>query len=146
MGASYGGYLVMAALTFAPDEFNVGVNIFGVTNWLRTLRTIPPFWADFKASLYNELGNPFSDDSIRLKRISPLFHTNNIVKPLMVLQGSNDPRVLQIESDEIVKAVQENGIPVEYVLFSDEGHGFRKMENEIIAYKKIVLFLDKYMN
>ncbi|MCK5170841.1 MAG: S9 family peptidase, partial [Bacteroidales bacterium] len=145
IGASYGGYMVMAALAFAPEEFNVGVNIFGVTNWIRTLRSIPPFWADFKASLYNEVGNPYSNDSLRLKEISPLFHADNIVNPLMVLQGSNDPRVLQIESDEIVNAVRENGVPVEYVLFSDEGHGFRKMENEIEAYKKIIQFLDEYM-
>ena len=145
MGGSYGGYMVMAALTFAPEEFAVGVNIFGVTNWLRTLKSIPPYWESFREALYAELGDPFSSDSTRLYNISPLFHANNVTKPLMVLQGANDPRVLQVESDEIVAAVKSNGVPVEYVLFDDEGHGFVKKENEIEGYGKVKLFLDKYL-
>lgn len=145
MGGSYGGYMVMAALAFHPDEFAVGVNIFGVTNWIRTLRSIPPWWEAQKNALYNELGDPTSEDSLRLYRISPLFHAENITKPLIVLQGANDPRVLQIESDEIVEAVRKNGVPVEYLIFDDEGHGFRKKENQIKGYGKILEFLDKYL-
>lgn len=145
IGGSYGGYMVMAALTFAPEEFNVGVNIFGVTNWLRTLKSIPPWWESFRKSLYDELGDPTTADSVRLYQISPLFHAKNVTKPLMVLQGANDVRVLQAESDEIVAAVKENGVPVEYVIFDDEGHGFRKKENEIEGYGKIREFLDKYL-
>jgi dipeptidyl aminopeptidase/acylaminoacyl peptidase len=91
------------------------------------------------------MGDPFSADSIRLYRISPLFHASNVIRPLMVLQGANDPRVLQAESDEIVAAVKQNGVPVEYVLFEDEGHGFMKRENEIEGYGKILQFLDKYL-
>lgn len=145
MGGSYGGYMTMAALTYAPEEFNVGVNIFGVTNWMRTLKSIPPYWESFRESLYKELGDPFSADSVRLKRISPLFHTEKVTKPLIVLQGAQDPRVLQVESDEIVAGVRKNGVPVEYVLFEDEGHGFVKKENQIKAYSSIVKFLDTYL-
>lgn len=145
IGGSYGGYMTMAALTYTPEEFEVGVNIFGVTNWLRTLRSIPPWWESFKEALYLEMGDPNTEDSIRLHRISPLFHAENVTKPLMVLQGAKDPRVLQVESDEIVEKVRENDVPVEYVLFEDEGHGFVKKENQIEAYEGIVQFLDTYL-
>lgn len=145
MGGSYGGYMTMAALTYTPEEFKVGVNIFGVTNWIRTLKNIPPWWESFKDALYDELGNPHTADSVRLKRISPLFHTDKVTKPLMVLQGAKDPRVLQVESDEIVAGVKKNGVPVEYVLFEDEGHGFVKKENQIKANSQILSFLDKYL-
>ena len=145
IGGSYGGYMTMAALTYAPDEFKVGVNIFGVTNWIRTLNSIPPWWASFKDALYKEMGDPNTADSVRLKQISPLFHTKNVTKPLMVLQGAQDPRVLKIESDEIVEGVKKNGVPVEYVVFEDEGHGFVKKENEIEGYGKILKFLDQYL-
>ena len=145
IGGSYGGYMVMAALTFEPEAFNVGVNIFGVTNWLRTLKSIPPYWESFRTALYDEMGDPTTEDSVRLYNISPLFHTANVTKPLMVLQGANDVRVLQVESDEIVAGVKANGVPVEYIVFDDEGHGFRKKENEIHGYGKIKEFLDQYL-
>jgi dipeptidyl aminopeptidase/acylaminoacyl peptidase len=144
IGGSYGGYMVAAALTFTPEEFDVGVNLFGVTNWLRTLKSIPSWWEAQRKALYKELGDP-DVDSVYLRKISPLFHAENIQKPLMVLQGANDPRVLKAESDEIVEAAKANGVPVEYVVFDDEGHGFRKKENEIVAYGKILKFLDEYL-
>jgi len=145
IGGSYGGFMTMAALTFAPEEFEVGVNIYGVTNWLRTLKSIPPWWESFREALYLEMGDPYTEDSIRLHRISPLFHTENVTKPLLVLQGATDPRVLQIESDEIVESVRKNGVPVEYVLFEDEGHGFVKRENQITANESILEFLNTYL-
>lgn len=145
IGGSYGGYMTMAALTYTPEEFAVGVNLFGVTNWIRTLKSIPPWWESFKDALYKELGDPYSADSVRLKEISPLFHTDKVTKPLIVLQGSQDPRVLQVESDEIVAGVKKNGVPVEYVLFEDEGHGFVKKENQIEAYSRVLEFLDVYL-
>lgn len=145
IGGSYGGYMVMAALAFVPEEFDVGVNIFGVTNWLRTLKSIPPYWESFREALYTEMGDPYSADSIRLHKISPLFHASNVTKPLMVLQGANDPRVLQVESDEIVEAVRKNNVPVDYVLFEDEGHGFVKKENQIKGYGQVLTFLDEYL-
>jgi len=144
VGGSYGGYMVCAALAFEPQAFDVGIDIFGVTNWVRTLESIPPWWASFRDSLYAELGDPKTDRE-RLRRISPLFHARNIKKPLLVVQGKNDPRVLQVESDEMVKAVRDNGVPVEYVVFPDEGHGFRKKENRITAAEAYLKFLDRYL-
>jgi dipeptidyl aminopeptidase/acylaminoacyl peptidase len=144
LGGSYGGYMVAAALAFEPEAFDVGINIFGVTNWVRTLKSIPPWWEAFKEALYDEMGDPATDEE-RHRRISPLFHAGNIVKPLLVVQGANDPRVLQVESDELVAAVQANEVPVDYVIFPDEGHGFRKRENRITASEAYVKFLDKYL-
>jgi len=144
MGGSYGGYMTAAALAFEPEEFKVGVNIFGVTNWVRTLTSIPPWWESFKKSLYDEMGDPATDGE-RHRRISPLFHAKNITKPLMVVQGANDPRVLQVESDELVEAVKSNNVPVEYVLFDDEGHGFTKKANRITASNAYVTFLNKHL-
>lgn len=143
-GGSYGGYMVMAALTFAPEEFAVGVNLFGVTNWLRTLKSIPPWWGSFRDALYHEMGDPVKD-SVALYNKSPLFHAHRIKRPFIVLQGSNDPRVLQVESDEIVAAARTNGVPVEYVIFPDEGHGWVKKENQIKSAEAILRFLDKYL-
>jgi dipeptidyl aminopeptidase/acylaminoacyl peptidase len=145
IGGSYGGYMTMAAMTFHPDEFRVGVDLFGVTNWLRTLKSVPPYWESFRKALYAEMGDPYTADSVRLYNISPLFHADQIKNPVMVLQGKNDPRVLQVESDEIVNAMKQNNVPVEYVVFPDEGHGFRKKENEINGYGKILTFLDTYL-
>ncbi len=144
IGGSYGGYMVAAALAFEPEVFDVGINIFGVTNWVRTLESIPPWWEDFKESLYDEMGDP-AVDAERHRRISPLFHAENIVKPLLVVQGANDPRVLQVESDELVAAVQANEVPVQYLVFPDEGHGFRKRENRIAASEAYLEFLDTYL-
>jgi dipeptidyl aminopeptidase/acylaminoacyl peptidase len=144
IGGSYGGYMVLAALAFKPEEFAVGVDIFGVSNWVRTLQSIPPYWESFRKSLYKEIGNPETDLPL-LKETSPLFHADKIKKPLIVLQGANDPRVIKPESDEIVEAVKKNGGVVEYVVFDNEGHGFTKKVNEIRAYKAIADFLDKHL-
>ena len=143
-GGSYGGYMVLAALAFKPDEFVVGVDLFGVSNWVRTLQSIPPYWESFRKSLYKELGNPDTDLE-NLRAISPLFHADKISKPLIVLQGVNDPRVIKPESDEIVDNIKKRNGIVEYVLFDDEGHGFTKKANEIKAYKAILDFLDRYL-
>ena len=144
IGGSYGGYITAAALTFHPDAFEVGVNIFGVTNWVRTLESIPPWWESFKEALYDEMGDP-ATDAERHRAISPLFHADQVTKPMLVVQGANDPRVLQVESDELVAALRENGVPVEYVLFPDEGHGFRRRENRIAASDAYIKFLDEYL-
>ncbi|MBX2857022.1 MAG: S9 family peptidase [Cellvibrionaceae bacterium] len=143
MGGSYGGYLTMAAMAFT-DEFKMGINIFGVTNWVRTLESIPPWWESFKEYLYAELGDPTTDKE-RLTRISPLFHGDKVKRPVLVVQGANDPRVLQVESDEMVAAIRANNVPVEYVLFADEGHGFRKKANRITAQKAYLKFLNTYL-
>ena len=144
MGGSYGGFMVAAALAFEPDVFDVGINIFGVTNWVRTLENIPPWWLAFKESLYDEMGDPATDGD-RHRRISPLFHASAINRPLLVVQGANDPRVLQVESDELVAAVRANDVPVEYVVFPDEGHGFTKRVNRIAASEAYVRFLNTHL-
>jgi dipeptidyl aminopeptidase/acylaminoacyl peptidase len=144
MGGSYGGYMVCAALAFSPNTFDCGIDIFGVTNWIRTLESIPPWWASIRASLYMEIGDPVQGPRALLSR-SPLVHAKNIAKPLLVIQGKNDPRVLEAESREMAAAVEASGVPVEYVLFPDEGHGFRKKANRIRASESYLAFLEKYL-
>jgi dipeptidyl aminopeptidase/acylaminoacyl peptidase len=144
IGGSYGGYMVLAALAFKPGEFDVGVNIFGVSNWLRTLESIPAYWESSRLALYQEIGNPQTQRDFLIET-SPLFHADKINRPLMVLQGANDPRVIKAESDDIVAAVQKNNVPVEYVVFDDEGHGFTKKDNQIEAWGKVLAFLDTHL-
>ena len=144
IGGSYGGYMTLAALAFRPEAFKVGVDIFGVSNWLRTLESIPPYWESFRLALYQEIGDPVKDRE-RLIASSPLFHAAEIRKPLMVIQGANDPRVIKSESDDIVAAVKKSGVPVEYLVFEDEGHGFSKKKNQLEANRRMVEFLDKYL-
>ena len=144
IGGSYGGYMVLAALAFQPKEFVVGVDIFGVSNWLRTLKSVPPYWEAQRQALYQEIGDPEKDREM-LEAISPVFHAERICRPLLVLQGRNDPRVIKPESDDIVAAVKKNGVPVEYVVFADEGHGFTKTKNQIEGYHAVLNFLDKHL-
>ena len=143
IGGSYGGYMVCAAMAFRPEEFAIGVDIFGVTNWYRTVQNIPPWWEAQKKSLEKELGD--FDNLEYFRKISPLFHAKNIKNPMMVLQGANDPRVIKAESDDMVAAVRQNGVSVEYLVFDDEGHGFRKKKNQLRGYKAILEFCEKYL-
>ncbi|KQU46958.1 peptidase S9 [Sphingomonas sp. Leaf339] len=144
MGGSYGGYMTAAALTFHPDAFTAGIDIFGVTNWQRTLKSIPAWWGANRIALYDEMGDPATDEA-RHRAISPLFHAERITKPLLVIQGANDPRVLKVESDELVAAVKKNDVPVEYVVFPDEGHGFQGRTNRVTAQNAYLAFLDNYV-
>ena len=144
MGGSYGGYMVAAALAFEPEAFDAGIDIFGVTNWVRTLKSIPSWWEAQREALYSELGDPFEEEEM-LRAKSPLFHAGNIVRPMLVIQGRNDPRVLQVESDEIVEAARANGVPVEYIVFPDEGHGFRVKVNRISAAEAYLKFLEEHL-
>ncbi len=144
MGGSYGGYITAAALAFHPEVFDAGVNIFGVTNWVRTLESIPAWWGAQRTALFDEMGDP-AVDAERHRAISPLFHAANIRRPMLVVQGANDPRVLQVESDELVAAMRANDVPVEYVLFPDEGHGFLRKQNRIDAQEAYLRFLDQHL-
>jgi dipeptidyl aminopeptidase/acylaminoacyl peptidase len=144
IGGSYGGYMVLAALAFQPDEFGVGVDLFGVANWIRTLESIPSWWESQKTALYAEMGDPVKDRKM-LEDVSPLLHADLIRKPLLVLQGANDPRVLKVESDEVVAAVKKNGVTAEYIVFPDEGHGFTKKANQITGYTAVLRFLDQHL-
>jgi dipeptidyl aminopeptidase/acylaminoacyl peptidase len=144
MGGSYGGYMTAAALAFHPETFDAGINIFGVTNWVRTLQSIPPWWGAQRVALYDEMGDP-ANDAERHRAISPLFHATRIRRPMLVVQGANDPRVLQVESDELVAAARANNVPVEYLLFPDEGHGFLRKENRIRASDAYLAFLNQHL-
>ena len=144
IGKSYGGYLSLAAMTFRPKEFAVGVDILGIPDWIRALRSMPPWWESLRAALYKEIGHPELDREY-LESISPKFHAHQIVNPLMVVLGANDPRVVRSESDELVAAARNNGTPVQYIVFEDEGHSFRKKENRHEAYRLILNFLDKQL-
>ena len=144
IGGSYGGYMVLAALTFQPREFALGVDFYGVSNWQRTLENIPAWWGSGRDAIYKELGDP-AKDADYLKKISPLFHAGQIERPLLVLQGVNDPRVLKSESDTIVEAARKKGVPVEYLLFENEGHGLRRRDSKERAFKATLAFLDKYL-
>jgi len=143
IGGSFGGYMTLAALTFHPDEFSAGVDIAGVSNWVRALEAFAPGSISQKL-YYEKVGDPSTDREM-LQAISPLFHAKNIIKPLMVVQGAKDPRVLRRESDEMIAAVRSNGGTVEYLVLEDEAHGFRKRANAIRAYGAILRFLDLHL-
>ena len=130
MGGSYGGYATLVGLTFTPDRFACGVDIVGPSNLNTLLASIPPYWAAFFEQFAKRIADPRTEEGKQLlKAQSPLTHVERIEKPLLIGQGANDPRVNQAESDQIVQAMQKKDIPVTYVLFPDEGHGFARPEN-----------------
>lgn len=132
MGGSYGGYATLAGVTFTPDYFACGVDIVGPSNLRTLLGTIPPYWKTIRDTFNVRMGNiddPKDADIIR--NASPLFKANQIKRPLLIGQGANDPRVNKAESEQIVDAIQKNGGSVTYVIYSDEGHGFARPENNI---------------
>jgi dipeptidyl aminopeptidase/acylaminoacyl peptidase len=130
MGGSYGGYATLVGLTYTPDAFACGVDIVGPSNLETLIASVPPYWTPLLDQFYVRMGDPRTDDGKKLlKDRSPLHRASAIKKPLLIGQGANDPRVKQAESDQIVKAMQEKNIPVTYVLYPDEGHGFVRAEN-----------------
>jgi dipeptidyl aminopeptidase/acylaminoacyl peptidase len=132
MGGSYGGYATLAGLTFTPDVFACGVDIVGPSNLNTLLASTPAYWEAMKRQLYARVGDPETEDGQQiLNAASPLFKADAIKKPLLIGQGANDPRVKQAESDQIVNAMKARNIPVTYVLFPDEGHGFARPENSL---------------
>jgi len=132
MGGSYGGYATLAGLAFTPETFACGLDIVGPSNLETLLDTIPPYWAPLVKIFHERMGNPDSEEGLALlKAASPLYKADQITKPLLIAQGANDPRVKQAESDQIVGAMKDAGIPVTYVLYPDEGHGFAKPTNNI---------------
>ncbi len=142
MGGSYGGYATLAGLAFTPEVFACGVDIVGPSNLETLLSTIPPYWAPMVKIFHERMGNPETEEGLAmLKAASPLYKADAITKPLLIAQGANDPRVKQAESDQIVGAMKEAGIPVTYVLYPDEGHGFAKPANNIAFYALAENFL-----
>jgi dipeptidyl aminopeptidase/acylaminoacyl peptidase len=144
MGGSYGGYATLVGLTFTPEVFAVGVDIVGPSNLITLMQSIPPYWAPMKAMFAHRLGDMETEADF-LKSRSPLFFADRIQKPLLIGQGANDPRVKQAESEQIVAAMQQAGKPVEYILYTDEGHGFARPENRLHFYAKAEEFLAKYL-
>jgi dipeptidyl aminopeptidase/acylaminoacyl peptidase len=144
MGGSYGGYATLVGLTFTPDVFTAGVDIVGPSNLVTLFKSIPPYWAPILANMYHRVGNLETEEEF-LKSRSPLFFVDRIEKPLLIAQGANDPRVKQAESEQIVEAMRKAEKPVEYVLYTDEGHGFARPENRLHFFAIAEEFLAKYL-
>lgn len=146
MGGSYGGYATLAGLTFTPEVFACGVDIVGPSNLITLLDSVPEYWRPMIDMMYTRVGNPTTDDGAALlKERSPLTHVDNIQRPLLIGQGANDPRVKQAESDQIVNAMTAKGIPVTYVLYPDEGHGFARPENSLSFFAVAEVFLAQHL-
>ena len=144
MGGSYGGYAALAGLTFTPEVFAAGVDIVGPSSLVTLMQTIPPYWEPLKKQLYHRVGNLETEEEF-LKSRSPLFFVDKIEKPLLIGQGANDPRVKEAESEQIFQAMRDAGKPVEYVVYTDEGHGFARPENRMHFYAIAEEFLAKYL-
>ena len=144
MGGSYGGYAALAGLTFTPEVFACGVDIVGPSNLNTLIESVPEYWKPMIQLMYTRVGDPTTEEGqALLADRSPLTHTDKIQRPLLIGQGANDPRVKQAESDQIVDAMQEKGIPVTYVLYPDEGHGFARPENNLSFFAVAEAFLAK---
>jgi len=140
-GGSYGGYLTMAAVTRLPDRFKAGVAFVGVSNWLTALEGAAPSLKASDRIEYGDIEN--AEDRAFFETISPINYVDGDETPVMVIHGANDPRDPVEESDQFVRAVRESGGEVEYLRFPDEGHGIRKLENRIIAYRRIAAWLEE---
>lgn len=146
MGGSYGGYATLAGLTFTPDVYAAGVDIVGPSNLLTLLNSIPPYWESFRKIFHIRMGDPSTPEGkAKLEKQSPLFSASKIKVPLLVVQGANDPRVKKAESDQIVSALRDLGIGVEYLCAMDEGHGFRNPENNMAMLAYAEKFLAKHL-
>ncbi len=145
-GGSYGGYAALAGLAFTPDLYAAGISVCGPSNLITDLEAIRPFVVPARKILYRRIGDPEDpEDRLRLMAQSPFFHADQIKAPLLVVQGANDSRVKQAESDQIVVALRERKRPVEYVLAPDEGHGFQKRENFLALLYFIEEFLARHL-
>lgn len=140
-GGSYGGFMVLAALTTYPDLWAAGVDLYGIANFVTFLENTGPWRRRYRASEY---GDPVKNRDFLID-ISPVHRANKIVAPLLVVHGVNDPRVPKSETDQIVKALKRRGVAIKYILFDDEGHGIVKIKNRLIAYEAIIEFLEEHM-
>ena len=142
MGGSYGGYATLAGLAFTPDVYACGVDIVGPSNIFTLLESVPAYWEAGRAFLYGMTGDPNTEEGKkRIRESSPLFSADKIIKPLLIIQGANDPRVKKAEADQIVIALRDNGKQVEYLCADDEGHGFAKPVNKMAMFAKAEKFL-----
>jgi dipeptidyl aminopeptidase/acylaminoacyl peptidase len=144
LGGSFGGYSVLAGLTLHPDLYACGVDLVGPSSLITLLESMPPYWKPMLELFTTRVGDHRTEDGRELlRRHSPLTYADRIRKPLLIGQGANDPRVKQAESDQIVQAMQAKGIPVTYVLYADEGHGFARPENNLSFFAIAEAFLAK---
>jgi dipeptidyl aminopeptidase/acylaminoacyl peptidase len=144
MGASYGGYATLAGMTFTPETFSCGIDIVGPSNLVTLLESLPPYWEPTIELFTKRVGDHRTDEGKQLLiERSPLTYVDRIQNPLLIGQGANDPRVKQSESDQIVQSMKEKEIPVTYVLYPDEGHGFAKPENRLSFYAVVEAFLSE---
>jgi len=143
-GGSYGGYACLAGLTFTPDVYKCGVDIVGPSNIKTLLDSIPSYWGPLRNDMLKKIGDVDADEEFN-RKISPLYHVDKIQSPLLIGQGANDPRVKQAEADQIAFAMQKKGIPVEYVLYPDEGHGFARPDNRIDFNGRAEKFLAEHL-
>jgi dipeptidyl aminopeptidase/acylaminoacyl peptidase len=145
-GGSYGGYAALAGLAFTPEVYAAGASFVGPSNLFTLLNSIPPYWESVRRQFDYFVGDPKSpEDAERMKRQSPLFSVDKMRAPLMVVQGANDPRVKQAESDQIVQAYRKRGQAVEYLVAADEGHGFARPDNRLAAMLALERFLHRHV-
>ena len=143
-GGSYGGYAALCGVTFTPELYACAVDYVGVSNLFTFLKTIPPYWRPMLEMMYEQVGHP-ERDCEQLAATSPALHADRIRVPLLIAQGSNDPRVNKAESDQMVEALRRRGLPVEYMVKENEGHGFSNQENRFDFYRAMEAFLEKYL-
>ena len=143
-GGSYGGYAALVGATFTPDVFCCAVDIVGPSSLITLIQTVPPYWRPMISLFHQRVGNPETEEEF-LKSRSPLFKVDQIRIPILIGQGANDPRVKQAEAEQIVEAMKSKGIPYEYLLFPDEGHGFAKPENRLKFYAAAEKFLAAHL-
>jgi dipeptidyl aminopeptidase/acylaminoacyl peptidase len=143
MGGSYGGYAALVGLTFTPEFFAAGVDIVGPSDVGTLLASIPPYWEPIKALFETRVGS--ADEPEYLASISPLSKVDAISRPLLIGQGKNDPRVKEAQSQMIVEAMQAKGLPVTYVVFPDEGHGFARPANNMAFFAISEVFLAQHL-
>jgi dipeptidyl aminopeptidase/acylaminoacyl peptidase len=143
-GGSYGGYATLAGVTFTPDLYAAAVDYVGVSNLFTFMNTIPPYWAPLMPKFYEMVGHPERDKE-RLAATSPALHVDRIKTPLFIAQGARDPRVNKAESDQVVEALKQRGVEVEYMVKDNEGHGFHNDENKFAFYRAMEAFLKEHL-
>jgi dipeptidyl aminopeptidase/acylaminoacyl peptidase len=146
MGGSYGGYATLVGVTMTPEVFTCGVDYVGSSNLITWMENVPPYWLPYLELVKDRVGDHETEEGRAfLRERSPLTHVDKIQKPLLIAQGANDPRVRKSESDQIVEAMREKGIPVTYALFPDEGHGFARPENRLVFFALTEVFLSQHL-
>ena len=144
-GGSYGGYATLAGLTLTPELYACGIDYVGVSSLFTFMKTFPPYWQPYLEMMYEMVGHPEKDKEM-LTAKSPVFHVDKIKAPVLVVQGAQDPRVKKSESDQIVKALRERSLEVDYMVKENEGHGFQNEENKFEFYERMEQFLKKHLS